>query len=255
MYWSESPKAKFIKQGEVEQVNIIFTDNYFSVNFLTDNDRAQQHLQDSLTDITVFRFRSPQSWPWVTRRWSGLSKTRWALPPNPNHRITSDYIGLFQPIIREGSKKKIRKKGGLLPNRGGGPEVYIKNQPPSVIMYFLKWACKTILGPLKHVLHLVWSVYVTSKAIKTALKVELLRFFFTLDASPWLGQIMVSKKKKSKIFFLLKICFRHYRSIFHQKKSRKKFSPENWPKKTKQGGGGGIGKRPSFSGFFFATFP
>ena len=99
---------------------------------------------------------------------------------------------------------KIRKKSGLLPNRGGGPEVYINNQPPSAIMCFLKWACKTILGPLKHVLHLVWSVYVTSKAIKTALKVELLRFFFTLDASPWLGQIMVSKKKKSKIFFCLK---------------------------------------------------
>ena len=140
----------------------------------------------------------------------------------------------------------------------GGPEVYINNQPPSAIMCFLKWACKTILGPLKHVLHLVWSVYVTSKAIKTALKVELLRFFFTLDASPWLGQIMVSKKKKVN-FFLLKIRFRHYRSIFHQKNEEKKFSPENWPKKTKQGGGGGVrgrvGKRPSFFRIFFCYLP
>ena len=53
---------------------------------------------------------------------------------------------------------------GLWPNRGaGGLRGYIKNQTPSVIMYFLKWAWKTILGPLKHVLHLVWSAYVTSK--------------------------------------------------------------------------------------------
>ena len=84
--------------------------------------------------------------------------------------------------------------------------------PACVIMYFLKWACKTILVPLKHVLHLVWSAYVTSKAIKIALKVELLRFFlysWCFIASPWLGQIMISRKKKSKNNFLLKICFRH----------------------------------------------
>ena len=56
---------------------------------------------------------------------------------------------------------------------GGGPEVYINNQPPSAIMCFFKWACKTILGPPKHVLHLDWSVYVTFKTIKIALKVEL----------------------------------------------------------------------------------
>ena len=55
----------------------------------------------------------------------------------------------------------------------GGPEVYINNQPPSAIMCFFKWACKTILGPPKHVLHLDWSVYVTFKTIKIALKVEL----------------------------------------------------------------------------------
>ena len=36
----------------------------------------------------------------------------------------------------------------------GGLRGYFKNQTSSVIMYFLKWACKTILGPLKHVLHL-----------------------------------------------------------------------------------------------------
>ena len=80
---------------------------------------------------------------------------------------------LLANLIREGSKKKKRKKCGHLPNRGGGPEVYINNQPPSAIMCFFKWACKTILGPPKHVLHLDWSVYVTFKTIKIALKVEL----------------------------------------------------------------------------------
>ena len=38
VYWSESPKAKFIKQGEVEQVDITFTDKFFSDDFLTDNE-------------------------------------------------------------------------------------------------------------------------------------------------------------------------------------------------------------------------
>ena len=126
-------------------------------------------------------------------------------------------------------------------------------------MYFLKWACKTILGPPKHVLHLVWSVYDTSKAIKIALKVELLRLFFTLDASPWLGQIMVSKKKKSKKFFLLKIRFRHYRLIFHQKNEEKKFHRKISPKRPNRGAGGGPRggwqKTTLFPDFFFATFP
>ena len=64
-------------------------------------------------------------------------------------------------------------------------------------------------------------------------------------------------RKKVKKFCLLKICFRHYRSIF-KKKWRKKFSPEKWPKKTKPPGGGvrgGFGQRPGFFRIFFATFP
>ena len=145
----------------------------------------------------------------------------------------------------------------------GGPEVYINNQPPSAIMCFLKWACKTILGPLKHVLHLVWSVYVTSKAIKIALKVELLRFFFTLDASPWLGQIMVSKKKKVKKNFF---CLKSVSGIidwFSIKKMKKKNFTGKFHQKDQPGGRGGgggvrgvVGKWPHFFRFFFfATSP
>ena len=36
---------------------------------------------------------------------------------------------------------------------------------------FFQWACRIILGPQKHVLQLVWSAYVLSTAIRTALKI------------------------------------------------------------------------------------
>ena len=43
--------------------------------------------------------------------------------------------------------------------------------------YFLQKPYRIILGPPKHVLHLVWSVLGISTAIKTALKVALYDFF------------------------------------------------------------------------------
>ena len=42
VYWSENPKAKFVKQGEVDQVNIFLT-------------------MITFTDIITFRFPSLQS--------------------------------------------------------------------------------------------------------------------------------------------------------------------------------------------------
>ena len=45
VYWSESPKAKFVKQGEVDQVNIIlfylwqWSGKHYSDQFLHDNDQ------------------------------------------------------------------------------------------------------------------------------------------------------------------------------------------------------------------------
>ena len=58
---------------------------------------------------------------------------------------------------------------------------------------------------------------------------------------------------------MLKIRFRHYRLIFHQKNEEKKCSPENFTKKTNQGGGGGpegwLANDHTFPVFFFATFP
>ena len=46
--------------------------------------------------------------------------------------------------------------------------------------YFL-WSCRIILGPPKHVLHLVWSAFVKYTANRTALKVALYDF---LDGPP-----------------------------------------------------------------------
>ena len=147
----------------------------------------------------------------------------------------SSFLFVFHNLSSLGKTVVFCQSGGR-----GGLRGYIKNQTPSVIMYFLKWACKTILGPLKHVLHLVWSVYVTSKAIKTALKVELLRFFFTLDASPWLGQIMVSKKKKvKKIFFCLKSVSGIIDWFSIKKMKKKNFHRKISPKRPTRGAGGG----------------
>ena len=47
--------------------------------------------------------------------------------------------------------------------------------------YFFQRACRIILGPLKHVLHLVWSAFVKYTANRTALKVALYDF---LDGPP-----------------------------------------------------------------------
>ena len=54
---------------------------------------------------------------------------------------------------------------------------------------FFQLACRIILGPPKHVLHLVWSVLGISTAIKTALKVAL-DDFFDGPPTPFDGQSM-----------------------------------------------------------------
>ena len=80
----------------------------------------------------------------------------------------------FHPILSSlRLPKKIRKKYGLLPNQGGGSPRVNKNQTSSLQMCFFQWACRIIVGPPKHVLHLVWSAYVFFTAIGTALKIAL----------------------------------------------------------------------------------
>ena len=86
------------------------------------------------------------------------------LPTHNNKKTTSD--------IREGFKKKNWKKYGLLPTRGGGG-VSEGDEKPNCFFEqsIFQRVSRIILGPSKHVLHLVWSVYFISTAVRTALKV------------------------------------------------------------------------------------
>ena len=78
--------------------------------------------------------------------------------------------------IRDGlgkySKIKISKFCGY---RAGGKKT--RTNFLKVFFSFFKKPYRIILGPPKHVLHLVWSVLGISTAIKTALKVALYDFF------------------------------------------------------------------------------
>ena len=74
--------------------------------------------------------------------------------------------------IREGVKNKNVKKYGLLPNRKGGG-VSEGGKKPNCFFEksIFQRVSRIILGPSKHVLHLVWSAYFISTAVRTALKV------------------------------------------------------------------------------------
>ena len=69
-------------------------------------------------------------------------------------------------------QKKNVKKYGLLPNRGGGG-VSEGGKKPNCFFEksIFQRVSRIILGPPKHVLHLVWSAYFISTAVRTALKV------------------------------------------------------------------------------------
>ena len=72
----------------------------------------------------------------------------------------------------EGSERVVKK-----------PYCFFEEEEKSI---FFQIACRIILGPPKHVLHLVWSPFVKYTANKTALKVALYDFrdFKFVSASP-----------------------------------------------------------------------
>ena len=74
-------------------------------------------------------------------------------------------------LLGKGSKKN-RKKYGLLPNRGAGGSARVVKKPNCFFeKSIFQRVSRIILGPPKHVLHLVWSAYFISTAVRTALKV------------------------------------------------------------------------------------
>ena len=71
------------------------------------------------------------------------------------------------------AQKEIRKKFSDLLNREGGVSKGTKKLNLYFGKVFFQLACRIILGPPKHVLHLVWSCLDTYLALKTTLKVSL----------------------------------------------------------------------------------
>ena len=143
--------------------------------------------------------------PWVNTWPSGApcNKDGWAAPPLltallcssdthcplrspqvPSPRLqcsscqwSSDNERLY---LREGFRKKTYFLWSFAKPGGGVGE----GSKKTILLFwkvFFQRACRIILGPLKHVLHLVWSAFVKYTANRTALKVELYDF---LDGPP-----------------------------------------------------------------------
>ena len=114
---------------------------------------------------------------------------------------------------------------------------------------FFQLACRIILGPPKHVLHLVWSCLNIYLALKTTLKVSLLALLC------WLFWPTMTKNNKWNLFVFevgpsVKFVSAIKDAIFNKKNGGDFFF---W-KKSQTGGGGGRGgfdKRPHFFRFFF----
>ena len=158
----------------------------------------------------------------------------------------------MQQILGKGAEKKCSKSMVFYQTRGGGVSEGNKKPNPFFGKVFFQWACRIILGPPKHVLHLVWSAYVLSTAIRTALKVA--RTAQILRDRRLSNYNTVWSKFRSK-FFLTKIRFGHCRWNFQQKKWGSIFFRQKRPN---LGGGvrGKFGKRPYFCCIFFcAPFP
>ena len=90
--------------------------------------------------------------------------------------ISVQIIKLKQCPLGKYSKMKRSKFCGYR-HKEGGSERGEKDTNGILISVFFQKTYRIILGPPKHVLHLVWSVLGISTAIKTALKVALFDFF------------------------------------------------------------------------------
>jgi len=74
-------------------------------------------------------------------------------------------------LLREGFKKKCEKVWSFAKPGGGGVSEGGKKPNCFFEKSIFQRVSRIILGPPKHVLHLVWSAYFISTAVRTALKV------------------------------------------------------------------------------------
>ena len=97
----------------------------------------------------------------------------WARTPD-SPQIKSVQLKLLAKVKENPEAQNLQNFDAILRNPWISPAMAMAMSIyRTLCVLVFKWACKTILGPPKHVLHLDWSVYVTFKTIKIALKVEL----------------------------------------------------------------------------------
>ena len=82
---------------------------------------------------------------------------------------------------------KIRKKCGLLPNRGGegGSRMVVKSQTSILEKYFFQWACRIILGPPQHVSHFFYTLKSWDRVRPPLQKSQLLQIFFAASKNKY----------------------------------------------------------------------
>ena len=95
-------------------------------------------------------------------------KSRWKISEKS---VEKSVEKLVEKSVEKGKGAKEKSGISLVLNQTGGSPSVNKNPNLKFANVFFQWACRIILGPPKHVLHLVWSAYVLSTAIGTALKI------------------------------------------------------------------------------------
>ena len=119
--------------------------------------------------------------------------------------------------VREGFRKKNPYFLWSFAKPGGGGSARVVKKPYCFFeKVFFQRACRIILVPPKHDLHLVWSPFFIYTAIRTALKVACKARILGKRRS-------ISKNKKIKFWngTKCKICFTHLWSYFQKKQARK----------------------------------
>ena len=132
-------------------------------------------------------------------------------------------IGIWKKSLKvgEGCRKKKPYFLWSFAKPGGGGSARVVKKPYCFFeKVFFQRACRIILVPPKHVLHLVWSPYVIYTAIRTALKVACKARILGKRRS-------ISKNKKIKFWngTKRKICFTHLWSYFRKKNRGNFFYP------------------------------
>ena len=145
--------------------------------------------------------------------WSSRSKRDQLT--HPDHFMVSTLVDKYQSTVAKGRgpKKNTYFLWSFAKPGGGGSARVVKNHTAFLKKVFFQRACRIILVPPKHVLHLVWSPYVIYTAIRTALKVACKARILGKRRS-------ISKNKKIKFWngTKRKICFTHLWSYFRKKK-------------------------------------